>query len=472
MFSVDGIDPSKPFAITDKGLIASYSDWFNIQSELGDHVKPRNLVLVLTKNSLGSVAGLFGMINVKAVVLPVDAGISAMELESLLETYEPEFLFAPSEMYLGSEVGHEACVEFYDYTLYKLKQATPKFIDDDLALLLTTSGSTGTKKFVRLSYTNIESNAASIVEYLGINSSDRPITTLPLHYSFGFSIISSHLLVGSTLLISDASIVTRNFWNFANENMATTFGGIPFTFQMIKKMRLTNLMPKSLRYVTQAGGRISEEISSWAGSWSKERGIDFIVMYGQTEASPRMSYVPASQFVLKSGSIGIPIPGGRFEIRDEDNRLVVNPGQIGEIWYYGENVSLGYAESRSDLNLGDKNSGLLKTGDLGHFDEDGFYFVDGRISRFIKLHGNRISLDELELVFSNEFTDCAVLATDNELNLFVSVAEHDERKIIEIAENLRIHPTSFNVHKVQEIPRSASGKIDYSTLRKKIVIET
>jgi acyl-CoA synthetase (AMP-forming)/AMP-acid ligase II len=470
MFSIDGIDPNKAFAITDKGLIASYSDWFNIQSELAIHVNQRSLVLVLTKNSLGSVAGLFGLINIKAVVLPVDAGISAIELESLLAAYEPEFLFVPSETCVGSEVGQDICLEVYDYSLYKLPQSTHALVDDDLALLLTTSGSTGTHKFVRLSYVNIESNAASIVEYLGINSSDRPITTLPLHYSFGFSIISSHLLAGATLLISEASIVTREFWDFASDNRATTFGGVPFTFQTIKKMRLTNLMPKSLRYVTQAGGSISEEISSWAGNWSDELGIDFIVMYGQTEASPRMSYVPASQFMLKSGSIGIPVPGGRFEIRDEANGLVTNPGQIGEIWYYGQNVSQGYAESRSDLNLGDKNSGLLKTGDLGHFDADGFYFIDGRISRFIKLHGNRISLDELELAFSKEFSECAVLATDSELNLFISVAEHDERKIIEVAGRLRIHPTSFTIHKVQEIPRSVSGKIDYSFLRKKIDI--
>jgi acyl-CoA synthetase (AMP-forming)/AMP-acid ligase II len=465
MFNTKNYDLSKLFAVSENGTELTYEEWLVIQHKLQQSVSPRSLVMVLTTNSIGAVAGLFGLLNISSVVMPVDAGVSSPELEKLVDTYEPEYVLAPSEMQIEF-VDCQLVLNILDYGLYFLKKSNCKIVDNDLAMLLTTSGSTGSQKYVRLSYKNLVSNASSIVKYLRIEQNDRPITTLPLHYSYGFSIISSHLLVGATILVSNSSIVTREFWSFADKYEATTFGGVPYTFQTMKQMRMSSQKLKTLRYVTQAGGKMSEEVRDWVTNWSIEKAFDFIVMYGQTEASPRMSYLPAKQLSQKSESIGIAIPGGRFEIVDRSNEIITKPNQIGEIWYYGDNVCLGYAESREDLNLGDINLGLLKTGDLGHYDDEGFYFIDGRISRFVKLFGNRISLDELEQEFAKSFSECAILATDSTLNVFIEDDEFDELKIKDIVSRIGIHPTSVSSHRVKEVPRNANGKIDYPALRK------
>ena len=255
----------------------------------------------------------------------------------------------------------------------------------NLALMLSTSGSTGSPKLVRLGHRNVASNAQSIAEYLGLSAAERPITSLPMAYSYGLSIINSHLAVGATLVLTSRGVLEKDFWSAMAEYECTSFAGVPYTYQMLLRVGLLKKSLPSLRTLTQAGGRLDPSYIEQVRTIASERGWSFYVMYGQTEASPRISYVPPAELHRKVGSIGIPVPGGSLEV-DPD----------GELVYSGPNVMLGYAQCEADLCKGDELGGVLKTGDLGRRDEDGFFYVTGRRSRFLKMFGQRFSLDEIE----------------------------------------------------------------------------
>ena len=276
---------------------------------------------------------------------------------------------------------------------------------DDLALLLTTSGSVGSPKFVRQSYKNIAANTASIVEYLHLDTAERAITSLPMNYTFGISVINSHLMVGATLVLSPYTIMQREFWTLMSEQKVTSLSGVPYTYEMLDKLRFMRRDLPDLHTLTQAGGKLSPELHQKFAEYAQAQGKSFVVMYGQTEATARMSYLPPELSLTKVGSMGIAVPGGKFSLIDADNQQIIEPGVVGELVYEGDNVTLGYAQSRGDLAKGDEFGGRLLTGDMARFDEDGFFYVVGRKKRFLKIFGNRVNLDETERLIKSHFCD-------------------------------------------------------------------
>jgi acyl-coenzyme A synthetase/AMP-(fatty) acid ligase len=337
-------------------------------------------------------------------------------------------------------------------------------IHPDLALLLPTSGSTGSPKLVRQSYTNLKANTESIVAYLRIVADDRAITTLPLNYTYGMSIINTHLYTGATLILVNASLMEQRFWKVFKQERAVTFGGVPYTFEILKKLRFERMDVPHLRYLTQAGGKLSKELADEFIALCKKKNIRFIIMYGQTEASPRMSYVPWEHAESKAASIGIAIPGGQFWLEDVDGTVIEKPEVTGELVYQGENVTLGYAESRLDLGRGDDNQSILRTGDMAKRDADGFYYIVGRKKRFLKIFGYRINLDELEGLLKKEGIDCACAGVDDVLKIYVT-NEQDSGKASEyIAEHTAINRNGFTVLVINAIPRNDAGKVLYSAL--------
>ena len=249
---------------------------------------------------------------------------------------------------------------------------------EELGLLLTTSGSTGSPKLVRQSYTNIQENAKSIAEYLKIDETERPITTLPMNYTYGLSIINSHILKGAAILVTQHTLMEREFWKFFRESEATSFGGVPYTYEILKKLRFFNMELPSLRYMTQAGGKLSPQLHKEFAEYAESHQKQFIVMYGQCEATARMAYLPAEKALEKYGSMGIAIPGGRLELIDVNGKFIEKPDEVGELVYYGPNVTLGYAQEAGDLKKADERNGRLETGDMAKRDNDGFYYIVGR----------------------------------------------------------------------------------------------
>lgn len=455
---------SYPFAIDDKGETYSYSELAESISKFTKILEPRQLVFVLCENSIGSLAGVPSFIQNNVVPLLLHRELNNKFLEGLIELYEPRYMYVPLDMQ-SKFPDWMIILEEFGYVLLEKMNSQSTQLHDDLAMLLTTSGSTGSPKLVRLSYTNLISNAVAIANYLKIKQSDRPITTLPMNYSYGLSVINSHLHSGATIVLTKSSIVEKNFWDVFRMYEVTTLNGVPQTFELLKKMRFLRMTIPSLKTITQAGGRLAESTTEEFANYCKERGINFFCMYGQTEASPRISYVPPSQIMGKIGSIGIPIPGGQMSLIDENGSLVTAENKSGELCYRGPNVFLGYAQSRSDLSKGDQSMGLLRTGDIAYRDNDGFYFISGRKNRFLKIFGNRINLDELEKLMNDWDGESVCIGEEDVIDIFTTSSVDLPRIGDELARITGLNRTAFRVHSVKVIPRNSSGKILYSELK-------
>jgi long-chain acyl-CoA synthetase len=422
-----------------------------------------SLALLLCQNQYESLFFYINAIERGVVPILIDAESDASLVNDLILEYHPDYIFTPLtkearfENYL---VGHH----LRNYTLLKSERQSTVTSHPELALLLSTSGTTGSPKLVRLSYNNLVSNAYSISEYLGLNSSETAITSLPMNYSFGLSIINSHLFVGGAVVMTTESITQRGFWDLFKKFRVTSLSGVPYTFDILKKFRLLNAELPSLKMLTQAGGKLANELIEHFAQFSTNKGIQFFVMYGQTEGTARLSYLHPQFSIEKLGSIGRPIPNGEFHIIDENGDKIDKPGTAGELVYIGPNVMLGYAECKGDLTRGDENNGRLHTGDVALFDDQGFYFIVGRIKRFIKLFGNRLNLDELERLLLDREIQSACTGKDNALVIYILKPEDYALVKDFLTQKLMIHFSVFDIRIIEKIPKNTAGKTLYSKL--------
>lgn len=438
------------------------SEAYNLYKRIGH----RCLVFVLCRNEIGSVLGYTAFINNGIVPVMVNSHLEEDLLKNLLKTYSPEYLWLPKDQvvqFAGMNVEHEV----YDYVLLKTGYEKKYPLYEELGLLITTSGSTGSPKLVRQSYTNVLENAQSIVKYLKLDDTERPITTLPMNYVYGLSIINSHFLVGATILLTDKGLMQKEFWSFFKEQEATSFGGVPYTYEMLDKLRFFRMKLPSLKTMTQAGGKITPELHEKFAVYAAEQGKNFVVMYGAAEATARMGYLPPEKAVEKKGSMGIPIPGGVFHLIDADGQEVTEPLTTGELVYEGKNVTLGYAEKGEDLILGDERQGRLETGDMAQFDMDGFYYIVGRKKRFLKIYGNRVNLDEIDRLIKGEFEiEVASAGEDDHMYIFITDEKMADTVRDYVISKTKLNPAAFKTIVIDEIPKNDSGKILYKELTK------
>ena len=332
----------------------------------------------------------------------------------------------------------------------------------NLALLLATSGSTGDSKFVRLSLENLEANARSISQYLGLGPGEVAAQSLPMHYSYGLSVLNSHLASGGALALIGHSFMRPEFWGVAGECGCTSFAGVPYMYETLERLRFSPFATPSVRTLTQAGGHLKVEVAGRVLEAARAQGGRLFVMYGQTEATARISYVPPDRLSQKMGSIGLAIPGGELWLEPVDS----DPSR-NQLHYRGRNVMLGYATGPADLGRGDEQGGVLATGDLAEMDRDGFYRISGRLARFAKLFGKRINLAGIETDLEQRFpVRAAALQGEDCLRIVLEGAVTSDAVSVRshLTGVLGVPPAAVRVELAGRLPMTSSGKKDYRAL--------
>ncbi|MDF0696262.1 AMP-binding protein [Rhizobium sp. MC63] len=333
----------------------------------------------------------------------------------------------------------------------------------DLALLLMTSGSSGLAKAVRLSYANLDANARAIAGYLELSPADRTALVLPLHYSYGLSVLHSHLVAGGSIFIPGVSVVSEDFARLLGESGCTNLSGVPYSYELMERTRFRSHELKALRFMTVAGGRLAPELIRLYRDHMRANGGRFFVMYGQTEAAARIAFVPPESLLDNEERIGIAIPGGSLSLVDDDGHPLDRPDVAGELVYAGPNVMMGYGADRADLQRGTEVA-TLNTGDIAMRDEDGFFRIVGRKSRFAKVAGLRIGFDIMEQVLAEVGIAAAVVGDDHGLQACVTDARDADRALQVLVEASHLPASLVTVRVRSELPRLASGKIDYAGL--------
>lgn len=397
----------------------------------------RYVVIIKMHGHTDSVIDYLAALQSHIVAILVDPNTSSEALRSLVERFEVNAIFDASKM--------------------TVLHSKPKNVDPRVALLLPTSGSTGAAKNVALSYTNLQANAESICEYLPILPTDTAINTLPLFYSYGLSVLNSHLLRGACVVFSDYSVVNREFWQIMQGLQISSFAGVPHFYNLLSKLRFVRRDLPALRYFTQAGGKLPPNLVTEFSGYAQQKAKQFFIMYGQTEATARMAFLSPDKLSVKPTSIGQPIANGRFKIVED------------ELLYQGPNVMLGYCSSAVDLiQLAPLD--WLETGDLARVDEEGDYYIVGRKKRFLKLLGYRVDLDSAEQQLANIGFEAACCGNDERLIVLIALTDdaywQSAKATVQshLQHKMNLHHSVTTLMYATHLPLTSNGKRDYPSI--------
>lgn len=437
--------------IIDDNGVYTYKDICDQHKKINGLNLDFGLVTLIGSNNFVSLVFYIFFFNHKYPQIIIDNKTSKKNKLEIIKRYEPKYIILENQDY-SKNLG-KITFRLKNFLLVKTNYKNYK-INKKIGVLLSTSGSTGSKKFVKLSYENMENNTANIIKYLKLSSKDVGITTMPFAYSYGLSIINTHLKKTCSIILTEKTIFEKIFWEKFYFHKVTNLNGVPIFFELLQKLGFKKILNKNLKFITQAGGKMERKLATLLMKFCKNNRLKLLIMYGQTEAAPRISYLNPKFLKKKFGSIGKAIPGGKIKIINN------------EIIYYGKNIFGGYSNDKMDLRNFKKNDSL-KTGDIGYKDKDGFIYIVGRKKRITKIHGHRFSLDEIE---NNVFEDLKIKIVCVELNDKIKVflkKESDKRAINSyLKKNLQISDKLFKLIIIQNFPLNLNKKINYKTLSK------
>lgn len=458
--NLDRWDPGREAIIDDGGCRLTYGDLSAAVEQFHDLQLPRCVVFLLCENCAGALTGYIAFASSKQVPLLLSAGLDKELLANLEETYQPSYYWAPERM--AEELGGAQIHRAYGYVLLKTAYA-PYPINDKLSLLLTTSGSTGSPKLVRHKYGNLEANAENVAKVFSWRPDERGICDLPMNYTMGLNVINSHLVVGAAVLMVKRNLMDPKFYEFIKEQRGTSFCGVPFSYDIMRRVGLDKMDLPDLYTLAEGGGKLTDKMFKWVAEYCKNNGKRFCATFGTSETSARMAFLDPEKALDKIGSMGKAIPNGELFLLDEK---VNEDGSVdGELGYRGPNVTMGYAVCKEDLMKDDEFCGEYHTGDIARRDSDGFYFIIGRKKRFLKLFGLRVSLDETERLLKTQFgSECVCTGDDKRMNIFITEPEIEQDVIPFISGKTNLHSSAFRVILLDEIPRNEYGKVKFAQL--------
>lgn len=436
-------------------------------------------VALVVENSPEYAALYYGTLLARGIVVSLNTASKEEDIKNWISHAGAELAFA-KPVVVGSEQSSSSSVSLIrassDYEVRcnlddientKALYRPQKLDENDLASIIYTSGTTGEPKGVMLSHKNLASNMKSICDYLPIESDDRVLNVLPFYYSYGNSVLHTNLGIGATIILENSMMFPAKVVESMQNNKATAFYGVASTYAiLLSRTKLSNYDLSAMRYVTQAGGPMPaahiEQIMQILPQ------VQFFMMYGQTEATARLGYIPSELIKEKLGSAGKAIPGVKLEIRDEAGK-VVPAGQEGEIYATGDNIMLGYwnnPEMTSQVVI----DGWLRTGDIAKMDKDGYVYMTGRRTDMIKSGANRISPKEIEekLAELDGVEESAAIGIPDEIlgqaiKIFVVKRAGTELDKQSIMRHCKMHMAQYKIPKdiefVQQLPKTGSGKI-------------
>lgn len=448
--------------VDNEGNRITYGKLAELMNAVGKLVIPRTLIFNLCKNTVGSMVGYLSFIEHNAVPVTLSAKIDDTLLSDLLDIYTPAYIWMPIDEI--ERFDYEKVYEIYGYALLKTC-AEPYSINEELQLCMTTSGSTGSPKFVRYKKGNLEANAKNVALAFGWTEKEHAICDLGMQYTMGLNVINTHLYVGATVLLTTHNLLSPEFWEYIKKERGTNFTGVPFSYDIFSRLHFERMDLPDLQTLSQGGGKLTEKRFRQLAEYAQKSGKRFIASFGTTETSARMACLPPELATKKIGSIGRAIPDGELFLVNEYGEVLTEPVAEGELCYKGPNVTMGYAACKEDLMKGDEFNGIYHTGDLARRDEDGCYYITGRMSRFLKLLSYRVSLDQSERLIQQEFNiECACSGTDHRMNIYITDQSKEKEVLAFISEKTGLFKNLFKVFVVPEIKRNESGKIRYKEL--------
>jgi acyl-CoA synthetase (AMP-forming)/AMP-acid ligase II len=440
----------------------SYQDLVSKINKFSSNLEPeKHIALCIATSCPEFIVSYLGFLNSGIVPLLLYERLNNYLLKKYIETYTPKYLWLPKNITLNDSE-YRVQIESKNSQLYKRKTKFSLDIHTDLATLATTSGSTGSKKLVRQTRQNLESNAHGIKNALQLQKSLSTITTLPLNYTFGISIIHSHFLAGATIHLTNFSIAQKQFWELVKESDIGIIYGVPVTFDIFRKLKIDKLELPKLKAFAQAGGKLTQNTREYILRYCQQNYKSFHIMYGQAEATTRISSFDLVKKPEKFESVGKPLMDCHLSVSKSSE-----VASKSEVIFYGPNVCMGYANTRRDLNLGDQWNGELRTGDLGYLDNDGYLYITGRLKRMIKIFGHSVSLDQLEETLQKEFgINIACLQKNDVLLVFTERPASKAQIVSAISSRTGLSSSEFKIAEISTLPRTDTGKKNYLELEK------
>ena len=436
----DDARADKTCLITPKDAV-TYNQLFQRVIEIKEVIHNTQIAILVFDQDIQCVAFYLSCVMNGVPLILIDGTYTSADIKALIQRFEVDSVAGCA----FNDVAGQTLYEKDNFFIYKTGKKSDIGIHASIAILVSTSGSLQNAKFVKLSRENLICNTSQILRYLPINATDTAMPPPPFSYVYGLSVLNTHLSVGAKILLCNDSVLSKEYWSFVSQYNITNINGVPYYYDIIKRLNGLARLHAEPKFLTQAGGRMSESTKRYLIDYYKEPKL--YIMYGQSEATARISYLVPQLAKEKENCIGVAVPEGKITI--ENNEIV----------YYGPNIFMGYANSRKDLSYIEKRE-ELHTGDCGHIGSDGLVYIEGRKSRFVKMMGKRLSLDICEAVLNNAGYECAVIATEECIHVFI-VGSYDKRKVAEL---LKIPIVAFEATSIDALPRSHNGKVKYGML--------